>query len=115
MMVFFVIDGTNYTLDGLKVLRDAPGFDSWHDTSTVYFEISSAADRLRGVLRVSVEAFVQQQLPSMTITGTDDPARQSWALVAFYKYFARELASIYMKRADMLADAFLKLVTGIHV
>ena len=50
-----------------------------------------------------------------TITGTTDPARKSWALLAFYKYFAGELADIYMKRADALKDAFFKLVTGIHV
>ena len=51
----------------------------------------------------------------MEITGTNDPARKSWALLAFYRYFAGELADIYMQRADAVKDAFFKLVTGIHV
>ena len=91
-------DGHPWVLNGVKVLRDAPGFDSWHDTSTVYFEAGPAGEtgdlalvRERGVLRVPVDRFLQAQLPSMNITGTDDPARKSWALVAFFRYFRTSL------------------------
>lgn len=117
----YVLDERPYVMNGIKVLRDAPGFDSWHDTSTVYFEAGpEQAPGVpevvhRGILRVPVDRFLRGQLPSMDITGTDDPARKSWALVAFYKYFARELAEVYMKRADTLKDALVKLVTQIHV
>jgi hypothetical protein len=105
----------SYVLDGLKVLSDAPGFDAWHDTSTLYFRRTGPDGLQRGVLRLSIETFMRMQLPSMTITGTSDPARQSWALLAFYKYFAGELADVYMKRADALKDALIQLVTRIHV
>jgi choline dehydrogenase-like flavoprotein len=118
----FVRDGQPWVMNGLKVLRDAPGFDSWHDTSTVYYEAGPAREdgelkvvEERGILRVPVDIFLRVQLPSMDITGTDDPARKSWALLAFYKYFAAQLADIYMKRADALRDALFKLVTEIHV
>lgn len=104
-----------YELDGVKVLADAPGFDTWHDTSTVYATLTGPSGWQRGVLRVSIETFVREQMPSFLITGTTDPARQSWALLAFYKYFAGELIDIYMKRADAVKDALFKLVTSIHV
>ncbi len=104
------------------MLQDAPGFDSWHDTSTVYYEAGPAQDgeepRVvdeRGILRVPLDWFLRNQLPSMDVIGTDDPARKSWALLAFYKYFAGQLTDIYMQRADALKDALFKLVTEIHV
>ena len=51
----------------------------------------------------------------MKITGTADPARQSWALMAFYKYFARELTDVYVTRADAIRKTLFELVTSIHV
>jgi choline dehydrogenase-like flavoprotein len=107
--------GNGYVIDGVKVLEDAPGFDAWHDTSTVYAQLTSPTGFHRGVLRVSIETFVRKQMPSMRITGTNDPARQSWALLAFYQYFAGELTDIYMTRAEAVKDALIKLVTSIHV
>lgn len=107
--------GGTHVLDGVKVLDNAPGFDAWHDTATLYVQLTSPEGRQRGVLRLSIETFMQKQMPSMRVTGTTDPARQSWALLAFYKYFASELADIYMQRADAVKDALFKLVTSIHV
>jgi choline dehydrogenase-like flavoprotein len=107
-------DGT-YVLDGVKVLADAPGFDAWHDTATLYVQLRTPEKFYRGVLRVSIETFMRVQMPSMWITGTNDPARQSWALLAFYKYFGGELADIYLQRADAVKDALFKLLTSIHV
>ena len=120
----FAEDDRPFTLRGHKVLRDSPGFDIWSDTSTVYFEIQ-ADDRetagvhtptvRRGILRISIEDFLQGQLRSIKIEGTVDTARKSWALAAFYRYFVGELATVYMKRADALKDVFMKALTGIHV
>jgi choline dehydrogenase-like flavoprotein len=105
----------SYVLDGVKVLCDAPGLDAWHDTSTLYFQRSGPDGFHRGVLRLSIETFVRLQLPSFKITGTSDLARQSWALLAFYKYFAGELADIYTKRLETFQNTLIKLVTSIHV
>ena len=109
----FAENGQHYTLNGLKVLRDSPGFDIWSDTSTVYFEIQADGTETeavhtppvrRGILRISIEDFLQGQLRSIEIEGTVDTARKSWALAAFYQYFVGELATVYMKRAEALRD-----------
>jgi cholesterol oxidase len=103
---------------GIKILRDEPGFDVWSDTSTLYFEIRGSigvGPIQRGVARVSLDLFMREQLPSMTVTGTTDPIRRSWALAAYYKHFAGELGAVYGKRAQQFTDMLLKLVAGIHV
>jgi hypothetical protein len=102
-------------LRGLKVLQDGPGGDLWRDTSTVYFELSFGPRPTLGILRVSLERFLREQLPSMNVAGTEDSARRSWALAAFYKYFASELADVYMTRADQLKTLVVNLLTTIHV
>ena len=109
-------DGRNCVIQAWKVLRNAPGFDLWLDTSTLFFEVFEESNLThRGVMRVPIETFLRKQLPSTDITGTDDAARKSWALAAFYKYFVGELATVYMKDADEIKDLLWKLVTGIHV
>ena len=114
----FEVLGRPLVFEGVKILRDAPGFDVWIDTSTLFFEIREphAGDPIqRGVARVSLDLFMREQLPSMTVTGTTDPIRRSWALAAYYKHFAGELAAVYGKRAQQFTDMLLKLVAGIHV
>ena len=74
-----------WQLDGRKVLRNDLGQDLWLDVATLYFEISAPDGPYRGIVRVSFNDFLQKQLPSMDITGTDDPTRRIWALLAFYK------------------------------
>jgi cholesterol oxidase len=109
-------DGADeYTLEGLKVLRDERGHDVWSDTATLFFEMKGGGLVRRGILRLSLAEFARGQLPSMEITGTTDAARKSWALAAFAKYFARGLADLYMTRADQLVGLLGKAVTAIHV
>ncbi len=111
----FVIDGQPYAVNGLEGAVRRPRLHAWHDTSTLYFEGNGPWGRYRGILRVPLDTFLGQQLPSMEISGTSDASRKSWALAAFYKYFAGEVADVYLGRADALRDALVKLVTGIHV
>lgn len=121
--ISFEEDGQPHELHGLKVLRDAPGLDVWVDASTLYFEIRpvgtgppAPASRVRrGILRISLDDFVTKQMPSMFITGTNDDARRSWALVAFYRYFVRELAAVYLTRTEAMKSLLAKLIGGIHV
>lgn len=109
-------DGSDiWTLNGVKVLRNDPGADVWLDTSTLYFEMVSGSRIRHGVLRLSLQGFLQKQLPSMDVTGTSDPMRRSWALVAFYKFFVRELFRIYAHRAETLTRLLGKAITSIHV
>ena len=53
----YVVDEQPYVLNGLKVLSNAPGFDAWHDTSTLYFEAS------RGRVAGSVGFFAYRWTP----------------------------------------------------
>lgn len=104
------------TLNGIKVLCDSPGMDLWHDTSTLFFELIPPNGHVRrGILRVSIEAFLNTQLRSTEVFGTTDDARRSWALVAFYKYFAAQLKSVYSQRADTFIDLLTEMVTTINV
>jgi cholesterol oxidase len=110
--------GTARQLNGLKLLRNAPGLDLWHETSTLYFEISdqgSRRNRQRGILRISAEDFLRVQVPSLFITGTNDDARKSWALAAFSNYYARELTVVYQTHKEHVMSLITKLVTAIHV
>jgi len=112
------MDGNSpVVINALKVLRDSAGFDAWHDTATSYFEMHAPAlPRLqRGILRVSFERFLREQLRSMNVTGTNDPSRRSWALAAFYKYFGGELLEVYASRIDTLTQLLGNLLTEIHV
>jgi hypothetical protein len=112
-------DDTNsveWLIDGRKVLRDDLGQDMWQDVSTLYFEMSTGGEpKFRGILRLSFNDFLQKQLKSMTITGTPDPTRQMWALLAFYRYFARELLRVYVGRTDEIVKIFSSAITGINV
>jgi hypothetical protein len=104
-----------WTLDGRKVLRDDPGSDMWLDTSTLFFEMAGTNQLHRGILRLSLQDFLRMQLPSMRITGTQDPTRKSLALLAFYKYFAREIGNIYAERAKTLVTLFTDAMRSLNV
>ena len=112
----FEVHGEPMELVGIKVLRNSPGLDAWSDTSTVYFELRRREKTVgRGVLRVPLETFLRDQLPSILISGTDDSARRSWALGAFYKFFVTELAHVYATRAEAIRKMLAHLLTDIHV
>ena len=105
-----------WTLDGRKVLRNDLGQDLWLDVATLYFEMSADGEpHRRGILRLSFNDFLQKQLKSSTINGTPDPTRQIWALLAFYRYFAKELFGVYAGRASELMKLFSSAMTGINV
>jgi hypothetical protein len=114
-VVFDDEQSKTWTLDGRKVLRNDLGQDLWLDTATLYFEMSADSERRRGILRLSFNDFLQKQLKSSTINGTPDPTRQIWALLAFYRYFAKELSRVYAGRAGELMKLFSSAMTGINV
>ncbi len=102
-------------LRGLKVLREARGVDVWNGVSVTYFEIVGSEPPRRGIMQVSLDSFLKKQLYGMQITGTDDAARKSWGLMAFYKYFAAELFAVYQRRAMLFLEPLKHLFTDIHV
>jgi choline dehydrogenase-like flavoprotein len=112
----FTDDGQATELIGLKLLRNSPGLDVWSDTSTLYFELRRGDKTVgRGIMRLPLDVFLQKQLRSIEITGTEDTARKSWALAAFYKYFVTELSQVYVSRAEAIKQMIVKVLTEIHV
>lgn len=104
-------------LNGIKILDNQAGFDIWHDTSTLYFEIvrSKNQDRLtRGILRLHAEELLVGQLKSFKATGTTDPARQSWALAAFFRFFSGQLSRIYLPELDHVKKVLVNIVNHTH-
>jgi choline dehydrogenase-like flavoprotein len=63
---------------------------AWRGTSRCYtrFEMDGVATPWSGIVRVDLARFVFRTLPSMQVSGTNDPARVVWALGAFARYFA---------------------------
>jgi hypothetical protein len=51
----------------------------------------------------------------MTVTGTRDASRRSWALAAFYKYFGGQLMDVYASRTEALTKLLGSLLKEIHV
>lgn len=86
---------------GSKLLVDDPGIDAWQDLTTLYTDIEDDAGKvcLSGVTRVSLQDFVNQQLPSYSVdpdgtAGLSD-AQRALALGRFLKRFFGDLARLY--------------------
>jgi hypothetical protein len=86
---------------GSKLLVDDPGLDAWRDMTTLYSDIEDDTGNvcLSGILRVSLQDFVNQQLPSYAVdpngtAGLSD-AQRALALARFLKRFFGDLARLY--------------------
>lgn len=103
-------------LTGRKNLRDDEGrFDVWEDSTSLSFELLSGNGASRaGVLRLPADQFLAKQLPSFLVFGTTDPARQSWALAAFGRFFFGHLVDIYVPELDQVVDVAKRLVERSH-
>jgi cholesterol oxidase len=107
-----------FSLRGSKTIRDDERFDLWEDSTTLHFTLSkgSGTSPIRqGILRVPACDFFGVQLPSFEATNTDDPARQSWALAAFGKFFFGHLVDIYVPELDRVVDVVKSIGERSHV
>ncbi len=97
-------------IEAAKIVREDSRFDVWQDLATLYVDIfddglPGAPLSQRGIMRLAPIDFLEKQLRSITITPADaDQARRSWAYAAFVKYYAEELAGIYVSRPDLMKD-----------
>ncbi len=104
-----------YRLEGQKNLRDESGtFDLWEDSTTLIFKVLRDGQIVwpRGILRTPAHEFFEMQLPSFRATNTTDPARQSWALAAFGKFFFGHLVDTYVPELDRVIDV-VKTFSGL--
>jgi choline dehydrogenase-like flavoprotein len=105
----------HWRLDGYKRIRQDPGLDAWRDTSALFTRIGvpkpdekgkiaplgrGALDvRAAGVVHVDLTGFLYDQMPSFRVTGSDDPARQTWAIAKFNAFFFGALQRVYAPEA----------------
>ncbi len=119
----FKHEGRPYYLYGFKHIHDDPGLDVWKDTTTLYFglfEVKNSDDQNQdkllnlGILRVPASKFFKEQLKSIEVTGTQDPARQSWTLGAFAQFFFGRLVDVYVPEIDEVVNVVNNIVTRTH-
>lgn len=86
---------------GTKLIVDDPGLDAWQDLTTLYTDVATDTDEvcLSGIARVSLQDFVNTQLPSFAVdprgtAGLSCPQR-ALALTRFLKRFFGDLARLY--------------------
>lgn len=86
---------------GTKLLVDDPGLDAWQDLTTLFTDIIDDEDNicLAGVIRVSLQDFINQQLPSFAVdpehTAGLSETQRALALARFLKRFFGDLARLY--------------------
>jgi choline dehydrogenase-like flavoprotein len=96
--------GLPITLNGFKMLRDDPSPDAIRDTTTLYTSVQLGGRVSYGVMHVALDELLRCQLPSFTVTGTDDPARIVWALGGFGAFFFGALQKVYLPGLDKVID-----------
>ena len=105
---------TTYTLKGHKYLGDEPGFGAWAGTSILFSEIvkregkSGKTTKGYGVLRVTLDEFMFQSLPSFTVTGSDDEARDTQTILRFMQFFVGGLENVYFPGIGRTTTIFRK-------
>jgi hypothetical protein len=53
-------------------------------------------------MRVHIADFLATQLPSFTITNTDDSVRIAWAFGRFFRFFFGTLRQVYLPNLETL-------------
>jgi len=115
----FAADGKHWVLHGYKRVRDDPGFDAWRDTSSLFVQLFAVPEepdlkelpdpaclRGAGVIHVDLNDFLFDQLASMKVTGTDDPARIAFALGKFSAFFFGALQRVYLPEVGKAVETF---------
>jgi cholesterol oxidase len=89
-------DGNRYRLEGFKDLHDDPGFDTWVDTTKLFFQIFDENDGASGagILRLSPADLIRQLRTVRVIREPEARSRRKY-LRRFVAMFARRLAYTY--------------------
>jgi cholesterol oxidase len=104
-------DGEPGCLRGYKRIKNQPALDAWRDTSTLFTWVERPDARdpmLAGVAHVELDSFLFNQLSSIEVTGTKDPARITWATATFGAFFFGSLQRIYAPAIDATLQSLLR-------
>jgi cholesterol oxidase len=92
-------DGSEYYLEGYKVVRADADLDIWRDTTRLYVDIGKGAKGqlghvARGILEIApADFYVQMQ--TLRGSGGEDAADRLRAVAKFGRFFSRELFDTY--------------------
>jgi cholesterol oxidase len=92
-------EGRVYYLDGYKIIRDDPGIDLWHDTTTLYITIydgdSNQSPVLgKGILHIHPMDFMKQ-MTTMQVTHATSLEERLKGMAEFGRFFAGVLFETY--------------------
>lgn len=103
-----------YILNGHKYLRNEPGPAAWADTSILFSTVTketdgTVVDRGVGVLRLTLDEFLFQAVPSFKVIHSDgDKAREVQTLLRFMQFFVGGLQSVYVPNLTSAPSLFQK-------
>jgi choline dehydrogenase-like flavoprotein len=88
---------------GVKRIYGDRGFAVWRDTTTLEVTLKAGtAEAGKGTMRVHIADFLGTQLPSFTVTGTEDAVRIAWAFGRFFRFFFGTLRQVYLPHLEAL-------------
>ena len=90
--------------NGVKRIGWKRGLSVWQETTTLEVTLTDAAEANvgHGTMHVHIADFLGTQLPSFTITGTDDSVRIAWAFGRFFRFFFGTLRQVYLPNLETL-------------
>jgi choline dehydrogenase-like flavoprotein len=100
---FNASNGDAYYMAGKKIVKQAPVFDSWKATTTLYTELYKGADKTgpiagAGILSLGM-ADLMAMIPTMHATNASSPEEEAKAAAEFGKFFLGELWETYAIRS----------------
>ena len=89
---------------GVKRIGWRRGLSVWQETTTLDVKLSrpDQPEFGKGTMRVHIADFLATQLPSFTITNTDDSVRIAWAFGRFFRFFFGTLRQVYLPNLETL-------------
>lgn len=97
--------GVPLSFHGVKRIGWKRGFSVWQETTTLDVTLTDGSPPPpfgKGRMRVHIADFLQTQLPSFTVTNTDDSVRIAWAFGRFFRFFFGTLRQVYLPNAELL-------------
>jgi len=95
-------DGS-WDFKGVKKIYGGPGIAVWTQTTTLDVTLCDPTNtQHKGTMHVHLGDFLKTQLPSFTVTGTDDDVRIAWAFGRFFRFFFGTLRQVYLPHAQLL-------------
>ncbi|MBI1803215.1 MAG: alpha/beta fold hydrolase [Ignavibacteria bacterium] len=91
--------GKEYYFEGFKQIHNNPGFDMWHDATTLYVTVYDGNDAKapilgKGMLQIAPSDFLKQ-MTTMKVTNADNIAERLKGTAEFGKFFAGVLFETY--------------------